>query len=300
MCKNCHSKPIIELFTKKYCKSCFVKYFERKVYRTINNYDLISKNDKIGVALSGGKDSLTLLYLLNKFRKNKQFELLAISVDEGIEGYRDASLEHAKKICKQLNIKINVYSYEKLLGKSLDSIMKNKDIHSCSVCGVLRRNILNTNARNLGLTRLATGHNLDDEAQSILMNQFRNNMAVSARLGPITGIKDNEKLVKRIKPLYFMSEKEVMTYAYIKNILPEFKECPYQADSYRNYVRNMLNSLEQKFPGTKNAIVNSFMDIHDLLKKEYINIKINNCKVCGEPTSRETCQACVTIQTLSK
>ena len=129
-------------------------------------------------------------------------------------------------------------------------MLKILDVKPCTICGVFRRYLLNKKSKDLGFTRLATGHNLDDECQSIMMNQFKNNIQASARLGPRVGVKENKSFVQRIKPLYLCTEKEVTTYAFVNNLLEEFIECPNVAKSYRAQVRDMLNDFEQKFPGT--------------------------------------------------
>jgi len=296
-CKFCLEKPVIQLpnSEKKLCKSCFIKYFERKVIKTINKYKLIEKNDHIVVAVSGGKDSLSLLYLLNKYcqKRNNKIKLSALQINEGIKGYRDSSIEDAKKFCKSQRIKLHIASYEKETGKTLDKVKKKyKDTIACSMCGILRRYLLNKYSRKMKATKLATGHNLDDEAQSIIMNQFRHNIALSARLGPITGVKKDPRFIPRIKPFYFLTEKEVATYAYLHNLIFKFNECPYCEDSNRFFIRDMLNDAEAKYPGTKHSIVASFIEILPLLKKKYKNQEINSCKLCKEPTSSDICSAC--------
>ena len=192
---------------------------------------------------------------------------------------------------------MHIVSYKEKFGFDLDNVVKGRK--PCSVCGVLRRNLLNKKAKELGVTKLATGHNLDDEAQSIMMNQFRNNIETSARLGPMTGIEEQEGFVRRIKPLYFITEKEVMTYAFLKNIVDEFNECPYNGESYRNQVREMLNGFEDKFPGTKHSIVASFLDTLPMLKEKYKGEgTIKKCKKCAEPCSQDVCQTCNVLEQL--
>ena len=113
MCKNCETNPVILLTnnTKGLCKSCFFRYFERKFNKTIAQFKLIGPNERIGVAISGGKDSLTLLYLLNKLKSKKRFTIEALLIDEGIKGYRDNTIKDAKKFCKELGVKLNIVSY---------------------------------------------------------------------------------------------------------------------------------------------------------------------------------------------
>src|SRR3989344_3044273 len=140
-----------------------------------------------------------------------------------------------------------------------------------------------------------------DEAQSILMNQFRRNVKVSARLGPKTGVVRNERFVPRVKPLYLLTEKETASYAFLKGFMDEFKECPYARGAYRNHVREVLSSLEERFPGTKHNVVLSFLEVLPLLKgnERYSGI-IKECEVCGEPCSQDICQACFYVESVVK
>ena len=295
-CKICKEKPVIQLPNSniKLCKNCFIKYFERKAFRTIKKYKLVNRGEHIVSALSGGKDSLSLLYFLSKlFSKKIDFKLSALLINEGIKGYRDETINTAKEFCKNNNIQLHITSYKEVTGKTLDRIKKNfPDTIACSMCGVLRRYLLNKKARELKADKLATGHNLDDEAQSIIMNQFRHNIALSARLGPITGVKKDRRFVPRVKPFYFLTEREVATYAFLNGLMDKFKECTYCTESNRFVVRNMLNDLEQRYPGTKHSIVASFMEILPLLKEKYKDLEIKSCKICKEPCSSEICNAC--------
>jgi tRNA-5-methyluridine54 2-sulfurtransferase len=298
-CKRCQTKPVIQLTNNniKLCKNCFIKYFERKALKTITKYKLIEPKDHIIIALSGGKDSLSLLHFLSRVAVKKKVTLSALLIDEGIKGYRDKSIKPAKEFCKKYNIKLSIASYKDITGKTLDNIKKKfPDTIACSMCGVLRRYLLNKESRKLKATKLATGHNLDDEAQSIIMNQFRHNIALSARLGPITGVKKDARFVPRIKPFYLMTEKEVATYAYLNKLMDKFNECTYCHESNRFVIRDMLNNIEQKYPGTKHAIVASFLELLPLLKQKFKNQSINSCKICKEPTSSETCNACTLLQ----
>ena len=304
VCKNCLEKPVINLTNNniKLCKQHFIRYFERKVLNLIKEYKLVERNDKVGVALSGGKDSLTVLNILNNLKKKiRIFDLEAIAIDEGIKDYRDKTLITAKKFCEDNKIKLHIFSYKKEFGDTLDNFLKKSKFKSCSVCGPFRRYLLNKKSKELGFNKLATGHNLDDEAQTIMMNYFRRNIETSARLGPITGIVKDKRFIRRIKPLYFMTQKEVATYAFLKGLIDEFNECPHSSDSYRGDVMEMLNNFEAKYPGTKHSIITSFVEMLPLLKENYKNfMPINECKSCGEPCSQEICQTCKIVEILKK
>ena len=258
---------------------------------------MIDKKDTVAIAVSGGKDSLSLLFILNKILKPTKIRLIALAVDEGIKDYRDPNFAYVKKFCKGLNMPLKTYSFKKEFGKTLDEITKkDKKTIPCTYCGVFRRKILNEKAITLGATKLATGHNLDDEAQSILMNQLRKNIRASAILGPVTGVKDDPGFVRRIKPFYFLTEKEVITFAYINNILDKYVECPNSILGYRRTIQETLNDLENKYPGTKHNVISSFLSVLPLLKKSFESAEIKKCKLCNAPTSKEICQACVLLE----
>ncbi|MBS3146760.1 TIGR00269 family protein [Candidatus Woesearchaeota archaeon] len=301
MCKNCEINSVIILSSgKKLCKTCFNRYFEKKVFKTIRKYRLIEEHDNLVVAVSGGKDSLTLLYLINMIvSKRREVKLQAVLIDEGIKGYRSKTIKDAEVFCNKYSIKLNIFSYKAEFGHTLDELIKKSKINPCAVCGVLRRYMLNKYSKKLKATKLATGHNLDDEAQSILMNQMKHNLEISARLGPITGVIKDKRFIPRIKPLYFMTEKEVMIYSHLKGFTSVFVECPNSYESFRSDIRDSLNQLEAKYPGTKNGIVKTFVESLPYLKQEFkFKSKIQSCSVCSEPCSNEKCKVCNFIEEL--
>jgi tRNA-5-methyluridine54 2-sulfurtransferase len=285
-----------DLSSKKYTKNEFFKYVEKKVLKTVRNYDLIKKNEKIVVGLSGGKDSAVTLYLINKLFSSRISDISALAVDEGIKDYRDKTLLDAKKLCKDLNIPLKIFTYKKEIGVKIDKIAHLGN--PCAWCGVFRRYLLNKTARLIKADKLATGHNLDDEAQSIIMNQFKGNVAFSAKLGPMTGALAHEKFVPRIKPLYFLTEKEVLIYSKLRGLNVNYVECPNSAGTFRDKVCEMLNSMENEYPGTKQGIVNGFLEILPKLKEMYKGQKIGSCKDCGEPAVKNKCRKCEMVDKL--
>ena len=299
-CSRCEKKAVYAGQGQSYCKSHFLEYFESKVTKTISRYELLKHGDKVCVATSGGKDSLAVLYMTNLYCKKFGIELFALAIDEGIKGYRDHTLDDLKIFCEKHEVKLHIVSFKKEFGDTLDNIkdkaIKEYNKKPCTVCGIFRRTLLNRSARKLGATKLVTGHNLDDEAQSFMMNTFLGNMSHNASLGPITGLNDNDKFVARVKPLYFMLEKETRLFALLKGFKAEFAECPNINMSFRMIVRDELNAIESKLPGAKNGIVNSFMEVLPLLKEHYRGKKqkasFKNCKRCNDACSGEICNAC--------
>lgn len=301
-CKLCVSNPIFKLPNGKLCKRCFIQYFENKVFKTIRKHKLFDFNDKFVCAVSGGKDSITVLYLSHKFlkRKNKQKNIIALAIDEGIKDYREHTLDFLTKFCKKHKIELHINSYKQSYGLSLDeniSILKKKNtnVSSCNLCGTYRRTALNTGARELGATKVITGHNLDDEAQSILLNVFKNNYKILSRLGPNNGIVKDTKFVPRIKPLYMMSEKEIRLYTILMGFDVGYDECPYAKDSFRGNIGDMLNRLEDKHIGIKTSTVKFYLEIQKDLQDKFIRecgSEISFCAKCGEPSQRVICNTC--------
>jgi len=294
-CSKCR-KPAITFIRYNgthLCRDHFIEYFERRVKKDIKKQGKTEGNCKIAVALSGGKDSTVTLYITNDiFSKRANVDLYAITVDEGIQGYRDKSIKIASKNCKKLGIEHHIVSFKELVGKTMDEIASRKDeLGECSYCGVFRRLCLNKKSKELGVNKLITGHNLDDMAQSILMNFVNDDMQKLARLGPHKNIQPG--LVPRTFPLRTLPEKEVMLYAIVKNIEYHDAECPYSTRALRGSFREILGDLEYKYPGTRHSILNSYEDIRDFLVEKYPPMGLNRCSRCGEPTSKDICKACL-------
>jgi len=281
----------------KLTKEEFLTYFEKKVRKTIRVNKLVGKKEKILVAVSGGKDSTTTLYLLDKLNnKNKNVIIEAIFIDVGIGDYSKVNKKNIVEFCSKSNIKLHLTSFREEFGYNLcyiRDLVKAKGIKwkSCTVCGILKRYLLNKKAKELKATKLATGHNLDDEAQAIMMNMFKNTMPVMARLGPISGVDKQKGFVSRIKPLYFSSEEEVKIYSKLQGFPVKYEHCPCRVGAYRKEVADLLDEFEKKHKQTKYSIVNSLLEILPELKKKY-NGKVSYCEKCGEPSAGKICNSC--------
>lgn len=269
-----------------------------KVYKTIEKYKLIEKGDRVCVAASGGKDSTAALYLVDKYCRKNRIECFALSIDEGIDGYRDVSIDGLRAFCQEHGIKLFEFSFKKLYGQTMDQLretmLKEHNKRPCSVCGILRRRVLNVESRNLKSTKLVTGHNLDDEAQTFIMNVYQGSMAHNAKMGPISGIKQDTKFVPRIKPLYLVSEAETTLYTKLKGFKLSYHPCPHSDLSFRRFIRGQLSELVKILPNAKYGIVNSFLEILPDLKRKYrCSVELRECETCGEPTTQRKCNACL-------
>ena len=290
-CSFCDNLAII---SQKYsgfhlCREHFVRDFEEKVEKTLHIGSMIAETDKIAVAVSGGKDSTALLFCLRRILAKRDVELVAVTVDEGIAGYRDDTIKAARAIAEQLGIEQHIVSFREEYGYDLDEMVPGKKVAPCTYCGVFRKNALNCAAKRLGADKVATGHNLDDEAQTIMMNYLKGDFERLMRFRPWRAQKG---LVPRIKPLRAMPEKEIALYCMVNEVFTESRECPYANLSLRADVRDMMNCLESQLPGTKQSTVRGFEKIAAKAQGSYAQMDLAACKECGEPCVKELCKAC--------
>ncbi len=291
LCQICGKDAVISSASGTFCRDHFLKNFEDRVLDTISKYSLINDGEKIVVANSGGKDSLSLLYILNKFFRGKN-EILSITIDEGIAGYRDKTIDIMKHYCEDWGVKYKVYSYKDFVSKSMDELTKIKGGIPCSYCGVLRRYLINKAALENSADKVATAHNLDDEAESVIMNLIQNDESRFLRVGANVGLIKDKGFAPRIKPFMFVSEKETMLYSILRGINAMHSECPYAKFGIRNEVSKIVKQLESLYMGSKENIVDSALKLADSLKAASDSGKLNKCSICGAPSSKSICEAC--------
>jgi len=279
------------------CKKCFAKSIEDKVRGSIVRYQMLNYNDRIAIAVSGGKDSISLLRILvGMERKFPKASLMAVTVDEGIKGYRDEALEITSQTCKELDIPHHIVSFKQLYGYTLDEIVqrarkRKSELTPCAFCGVLRRKAINLAALEVGANKVATGHTLDDEVQTSLLNIFHGDTSKLAAEKPVTDIV-HPRLVQKVKPLCEIPERETALYAYVKNLSFQSTPCPYAGEAMRNDIRGLLNRMEERHAGTKFAVFKSMEKIRPALKELSVKSEFKTCKQCGEPAAGKLCMAC--------
>jgi len=295
ICSKC-KKPAVTFIRYNgthLCKDHFIKYFEKRVKKDIKKQGKTHSKIKIGVAVSGGKDSLVALHIIHKiFSKRKDVDICAITVDEGINGYRNKSIAIAKKNTEKLDISHYIVSFKDMVGTSMDEISKkNDELGECSYCGVFRRFCLNKTAKKLEIDKVVTGHNLDDMSQSILMNFVKGDMEKLARLGPHKKVQPG--LIPRMIPLRTIPEKENALYAVLQDIAFHGGICPYSIHAQRGDFRDIIDDLEYKEPGTRHSILSSYEKIKNVLFEKYPPAELDRCQRCGEPTSQNLCKTCI-------
>jgi uncharacterized protein (TIGR00269 family) len=301
-CTFCSNSAV---YTREYegvsfCSKCFRNALEERVRRVVTHNHMLDFDDHVAVAVSGGKDSLTLLNVLAKLEDRfPKSRLTAISVDEGIDGYRDEALEIARKACSKLNVTQVVVAYRELFGVTTDEVASMKLGQTpCSYCGVFRRKAINRAAVNIGATKIATAHNLDDEVQTVLLNMLHGDPMRIFRSGPV--IRDPRgKFLPRIKPLCDIPEREIVLYAYLNGIEFQTIECPHGHEALRNDIRTFLNQLELKHPGIMFTLQRTAQKLRDTLAETTPVLELQQCQKCGDPTPHELCEACVMLEAVA-
>jgi len=261
------------------------------------------------VGLSGGKDSVVLTTILQEtFAQDPRVEVVALSIHEGIEGYRDESLDAGRALTDDLDVRHEVVTYEEEYDVRMDAVVEDDplDMAACAYCGVFRRDALSRYAADLGADKLLTGHNLDDVAETALMNLLEGDVAQVARnfdasLGPFPGAdservrEEGDDFVPRAKPLRDVPEKEVALYAHFRDLPAHVTECPHAEEAYRGEIKELLLGLEENHPGTRHSIVAGYEELAGLAASEYRRETagdLGECDECGAATARDVCRTC--------
>lgn len=301
-CTKCPDEAAIHLpySGQHLCTEHHGRFVESRVKREVRDqFTLPPDGATIAVGLSGGKDSMVTTALLEEiFGENPTVSVEALAVDEGIEGYRAESLDLAEAFCRERGIPLHVSRFEEIAGVDQDTLAAESDGPACRVCGVLRRRALNALAREVEADWLATGHNLDDVAQTILMNLLRADVEGLARLAPHG--EAPEGLVPRIQPLRSVPEREVALYAHTRGFGVHVDECPHSAQATRRYHRDLLHDLEERTPGTRHRLVAAHDKLQGPLQQLVDAEELTECPECGEPTSGGVCRACTLLADLAE
>lgn len=288
------------------CRDHFLRFFDERAKKEVAKQGRLPEGT-IAVALSGGKDSVSALHFMRRLIDGRPgVRLAAITVDEGIAGYRDSALDICRRVTDEWDIPWHLVRTKDLAGYAIDeyaagtSGAKGETLPvaprpACGACGVFRRAGMNRLARDIGASAVVTGHNLDDQAQTVLMNTLRGDLERAARLAPHTAADaaHHPGLVPRILPFKGIPEKEVLLYAVLHGLpLHHEAECPYAARSHRFLLRDMLVKLEEHSPGTRHALVKGAERLKPILQAALPAMSVASCPECGEPTSGEVCVAC--------
>lgn len=296
------------------CEEHFCRSVEERVRRRVREDNLLpdratpKEPETWIIGLSGGKDSVVLTQILAEtFGADPRVELVALSIHEGIEGYRDESLAACRELTADLELEHEVVTYDDEFGIRMDDVVEEdpESMAACAYCGVFRRDVLARYAAELDGDKLLTGHNLDDEAQTALMNFLEGNIEKMGRqfdasLGAFEGdTSENartatDNFIPRAKPLRDVPEKEVALYAHLRDVPAHITECPHAEEAYRGEIQELLYDLEERHPGTRHSIMAGYEKLARMVAHEYRdpNETVGRCERCGSPTGREICRKC--------
>ena len=312
-CKTAKSRILRPKTNLPSCLECFYDCFENEIHQTIISTNIFKKGDRVCIGASGGKDSTVLAYVMNKLNKQHNYglDLFLLSVDEGIKGYRDDSLDTVKQNQKDYGIPLKIVSYKELFGWTMDEIVKLIGLNNnCTFCGVFRRQALFKGALLLKADKVITGHNADDIAETVLMNILRGDYhRLIKSVDIVTGAEGD---LPRVKPFKYTYEKEIVFYAHYKKLIYHSTECIYSPNAYRGHVRELIKELEAQRPSSIIDIIHSGENMKLNVDKENTsnkyNSKINKAKLqvkldciyCGFMTSNKICKACLLLDKLKR
>ena len=291
-CDKCENTAV---YSRKYsgenlCSQCFSNSILHKAAKTISKYKMIKNNELVCVAVSGGKDSLVLLDILNKMSKTHNFRIFVVTIDEGIPGYRDEALKIVENFCTQLNIQHKTFSYKKIFDLTLTESLElrnDQKLSSCSICGTFRRRALDHAAKTINADTIATGHNLDDNLQTFLINILSGDAKKIGWMDPDT----SSNKVRKIKPLSEIYESEIVFYAFTNNLPFQTEPCPHMNEGIRTEIREFLNSLELNHDGIKNNMYRTILKISQFMNESNHKEK-RMCLVCGNQCTSRICSVC--------
>ena len=291
-CRKCDQKAVINMRHHKLalCKDHFIEWVQDQTQRFIEKYHMFNKQDKILIAVSGGKDSLSLWQILTLLGYEADGLFIDLGIDENIH-YSQTSKELTIRFARQRNLKLRIVDVKHTYGFTIPELSKlsrrGKD-KPCSVCGMTKRHIMSKTAREKGYDVIATGHNLDDETATLFGNTLKWSSSYLIHQSPVLEA-NQHGLTKKVKPLFRFYEREMAAYAFLDNIEYIYDECPFSKGAKSIYYKQLLNQLEHKQPGAKLQFFLSFLRAKDegLFPKQ-VDKSINQlhpCPTCGNPTT---------------
>ncbi|TNY36540.1 TIGR00269 family protein [Thermomonospora catenispora] len=289
-CHRCEEQAAVEVrhVNAAYCPTCFVQRCREQVSHAISKHRMIRSGERVLVAVSGGKDSLAVWDLL----LDLGYQADGVYLGLGIGGYSDRSGACARAFAERRGARLIEVDLAEEAGFTIPQAASTRRT-PCSACGLSKRHLLNKVTLDHGYDVLVTGHNLDDEAAVLFGNTMQWNLPYLARQRP--ALPESQGFARRVKPLIRLTERETAAYCVIRRIDYIVEECPMATGNRHLMYKELLNSLEERAPGSKAAFLNGFSDrlmplLDDLAERE--RDAVGTCARCGSPTTAEVCAFC--------
>ena len=292
-CTRCKATAVVALPSHHagFCEVCFLDFFTGQVEKGIRRQKLFTHEDRILVALSGGKDSLALMYELDRLG----YAVTGLHIDLGIPGSSPAARAAVEAFCQKHSLALIVKEME-AEGLAIPKVKARLNRPICSACGKIKRYYFNKTALDLGFTALATGHNLDDEVARLFSNTLRWDTAYLSDQGPVLEAEEGHGgFARKVKPLWRLSEFETANYAFLRGIDYHFAPCPYSKGASFTFHKKLWADLEEYMPGRKLDFYQGFLERGRPVFTQVAASEcppLNPCASCGLPTSQETCGVC--------
>ncbi|HLC42719.1 MAG TPA: TIGR00269 family protein, partial [Methylomirabilota bacterium] len=287
--RKCGGRAAIELrrHNAAFCADDFLEFFQKQTLEAIRKWKMFSREDPVLIAVSGGKDSLALWDVLLQ----EEYETTGLYLDLGIFDYSKVSKAKCEAFALDRGAKLVIVPVEEEVGASIPSVKQVTHRPTCSACGLSKRYLLNKVARERGCAVVVTGHNLDDEAATLLGSVLHWQTEAMARQAPVLPV-THEMLVKRVKPLFRLTERETATYAFLRGIDYVVEECPFSTDAVSLFYKELLNQLEERSPGSKHNFYLGFLDRARPAFEKLDSVPLTACLRCGQTTTGEICAFC--------
>jgi uncharacterized protein (TIGR00269 family) len=287
-CVSCRGPAVLEVrrHHSAFCRDCFVRSVRGQVERAIRHDEMIAPGDRVLVAVSGGKDSLALWDVL----LDLGYDAAGLSLGLGIGEYSSRSSEVTRAFARERGAHLVEVDLARDYGFDVPTAGRRGSRSTCAVCGLSKRYVFNRAALEGGYDVVATGHNLDDEAATLLGNTLRWKTEYIARQSPVLPAKDG--MVKKVKPLYRLSELETAAYAFLRGIDYVVEECPLVAGNTQLRYKEAMNAIERTSPGTKTQFLLGFLDRGAQLFTAEDDAVLRTCERCEQPTTGRFCAFC--------
>lgn len=299
-CKVCGSQAAVALKSHNaaFCADCYRSFFSRQVQRGIESLGLIRPGERILVALSGGKDSLSLMLAL----AGLGYDVTGLFVDLGIPGSSDIARGVVERFCRKHGFDLIIRDTA-AEGLAIPDVKKALRRPVCSACGSIKRHIFNQAAREGRFDALATGHNLDDEVSRLLSNLLRFDVSYLSGQGPL--LPEENGFARKVRPLWRLSEFETANYAFLMDIEHHHAPCPYSAGASFSFLKGLMQRLERQMPGRKLDFYQAFLargrPAFQECRTDLPESRLLPCAGCGQPTSADgLCSICRMRQTVAE